>query len=55
MAIVALLDPLGIGIVSSTDGDLCGDLAVVVLVANGMEGELEAMVSLAFEVLDIVL
>jgi|SRR6267142_3201402 len=55
VAVVALLDPLGISIVPSTDGDLCGDPTVVVLVADGMEGKLEATVSLAFEVLDAVL
>src|SRR6267142_109864 len=53
-AIVALLDPLGVGVVSSADGDLGGDAPVVVLIPHGMEQELEATVSLAFEALDVV-
>jgi len=54
-AVVALLDPLGIGIVPSADGDLGGDVPVVVFVPNGAEWEVEATVSLVFEVLDAVL
>jgi len=55
VSIVALLDPLGVGVISSADRDLGGDLAVIVLIADRMEGELEAMVSLMFKVLDVVL
>jgi len=54
-AIVAELDPLGISVVPSTDGDLGGDMPIVVLVADGTEWEFEVMVSLAFEILDVVL
>jgi len=54
-AIVVLLDPLGVSVVPSSDRDLCGDSPVVVLIPSGTEGELEATVSLAFEVLDTVL
>jgi len=54
-AVIALLDPLGVGVVSSADGDLGGDTPIVVLIADGTEWEFEAMVSLAFEVLDTVL
>jgi len=50
-----LLDPLGIGVISSADRDLCGDPAIIVLVANRTEGEFEAVVSLTFKVLDVVL
>jgi len=55
MAIVMLLDPLGVGIVSSTDGDLCGDAPVVVLVPDRTEREFKAAVSLVFKILDTVL
>jgi len=55
-AVVALLDPLGVGIISPSDGDLSGDTPVVVLVSDGTERELlEDAVSLAFEILDAVL
>jgi len=55
-AVVALLDPLGVGVISSPDGDLGGNTPVVVLIPDGMERELlEDTVSLAFEVLDAVL
>src|SRR6267142_4448458 len=51
MAVVTLLDPLGIGIVAPTDEDLSGDSPVVVLVPDRTEWEFEATVSLTFEVL----
>jgi len=54
-AVVVLLDPLGVGVISSADGDLGGDTPIVVLIPDGTEQELEATVSLAFEALDTVL
>src|SRR6267142_1110310 len=55
-SVVALLDPFGVGVVPSSDGDLSGNAPVVVLVSDGTERELlEDAVSLAFEVLDAVL
>jgi len=55
-AVVELLDPLGVGVISSPDGDLGGDAPIVVLVSDGTERELlEDAVSLAFEILDAVL
>jgi|SRR6267142_5772435 len=55
LAVVTLLDPLGIGVVPSADGDLSGDVPIVVFIPNGAEREFEAMVSLTFEALDAVL
>jgi|SRR6267142_2479215 len=55
MAVVALLDPLGVGVVSSADGDLGGNVPIVVLIPDGTEWEFEATVSLAFKALDAVL
>jgi len=50
------LDPLGVSIISPSDGDLSGDTPVVVLVSDGAERELlEDTVGLTFEVLDAVL
>jgi len=54
-SVIALLDPLGVGVVSSTDGDLSGDAPVIVLIADGTEWELELAVNLALEGLDAVL
>src|SRR6267142_2282954 len=55
-AVVALLDPLGVGVVSSPDGDLGGNMPIVVLVPNGTKRELlEDAVSLVLEILDAVL
>jgi len=55
-AIVALLDPLGVSVISSPDGDLGGHAPVVVLISDGTERELlEDTVSLALEVFDAVL
>jgi len=55
MAVVALSDPLGVCVIPSTDGDLGGDMPVVVLIPDWMKGELEAAVSLVVESLDAVL
>ena len=55
MAVIALLDPLGVSVVSSANGDLGGDAPIVVLIPDGTEQELEATVSLAFEALGAVL
>src|SRR6266850_8103203 len=54
VAVIALLDPLGVSVVSSANGDLGGDAPIVVLIPDGTEQELEATVSLAFEALDAV-
>jgi hypothetical protein len=45
-AIEAKLDPLGINVISVSDGDLGSDSPIVVLVTNGLKGKLKLPISL---------
>jgi hypothetical protein len=47
MAIGVELDPLGLGVVSVTNGDLGGDSPSVVLITVGSDGKLKVPISLA--------